>query len=134
MGNADKIRKKEVERRYWVSCPGIANDSDLSGIELEPEENKRLQELEDKLCGEGFLYSDSGLVYKTYDLKDAEEKARAAQEIIKAAFPPAGENIVDEVGIVAQPVCPKCEELGRFSDLYCSSCGTELLPKEYVDI
>lgn len=28
----------------------------------------------------------------------------------------------------------ECGELGKFSDVYCSECGTKLLPKTYLDI
>jgi hypothetical protein len=45
-----------------------------------------------------------------------------------------GEDQADTFSITAQPICPKCGELGRFSDLYCSECGIKLLPRTYLDI
>jgi hypothetical protein len=126
----DKM-EDEVERRYWVSCPALVNDSFISGIELEAEEDQRLKKLQHEV-EEVFEWSDeANMVYKTRDLKDAKEQARFARRLLKEAFD--DDDILVNIQIVAQPECAKCGELGRFADSYCSSCGAELLPKEYVD-
>jgi predicted amidophosphoribosyltransferase len=56
--------------------------------------------------------------------------AKIAREIWKEW----SEDQADAVSITAQPICPKCGELGRFSDDYCSKCGTKLLPKAELNI
>ena len=54
--------------------------------------------------------------------------------IARAIWREWGEDQADTVSITAPPICPKCGELGRSSDEYCSECGTKLLPKTYLDV
>lgn len=74
------------------------------------------------------------LVYKTEDLDDAKEVYRRAKHIIQSIFTEDPEPYLGELKITRQPECPKCGFLGRFSDNYCSKCGTELAPKEYIEV
>ncbi len=76
----------------------------------------------------------SGLVYKTEDLEDAKEVYLEAKKIIQEIFGEDAENYSMEFSIARQPECPKCGELGRFSAGYCSSCGTEFIPKEEIEV
>ena len=126
------MEEEKVRRRYWVSCPTIVNDPAVSGIFVEDAKEKtRRRTLEDRLEDEfKFNHVSTGFVYKTWSLEDARKKATSAREVVKEA---GYEGLADAVNIMAQPVCPRCGELARFSDFHCSSCGTELLPKGYVN-
>lgn len=117
------------ERRYWVTAPfGISDFFDAE--DLEEDARMKLKRIDRELERAGFFIGETGWVYKTWDKDEAIEIAKIAQEIWKAW----NEDQADTASITAQPMCPKCGNLGRFSDEYCSKCGTKLLPKTYLDI
>jgi hypothetical protein len=120
----------EGERRYWVNAPfGIPDLFDTEDFE-DGEERRGLKRIDAELERAGFFSGETDWVYKTWDKEEAIEMANIAREIWREW----GEDQADTVSITAQPICPKCGELGRFSDVYCSECGTKLLPKTYLDI
>lgn len=119
------------ERRYWVNAPfGIPDLFDTEDFEVDDEERKKLKHIDAELEGAGFFIGETEWVYKTWDKEEAIEMANIAREIWKEW----SEDQADTVSITAQPICPKCGELGRFSDDYCSKCGTKLLPKAELNI
>jgi len=119
------------ERRYWVNAPfGIADPFNTEDFEADEEERRKLKHIDAELENAGFFIGETEWVYKTWDKEEAIEMAKIAQEI----WTDLGEDEADTVSITAQPICPKCGELGRFSDEYCSKCGTKLLPKACLDI
>ena len=118
------------ERRYWVNAPfGIPDLFDFEDFE-DGEERRGLKRIDAELERAGVFIGETDWVYKTWDKEEAIEMANIAREIWREW----GENQADTVSITAQPICPKCGELGRFSDEYCSECGTKLLPRTYLDI
>ena len=102
--------------RYWVNLGG----TNLSGyVSME------IAEL-DNHAGDGTQYS-----YVTEDPSEAIKVARRAIAIYEKY------GISEDdcgVHITKQPECPRCGYLGRFSDEYCSKCGTELTWKEEIDV
>jgi len=118
------------ERRYWINAPfGISDPFTTEDFEVEEEERKKLKHIDAELESAGFFFGETEWVYKTWDKEEAIEMANAAKEI----WEKWSENQADTVSITVQPICPKCGELGRFSDEYCSKCGTKLLPKACLD-
>jgi NADH pyrophosphatase NudC (nudix superfamily) len=108
--------------RYWVSL----------GIE-EPDADKRRKKLESELEMLSNHFSgdwSAHYSYVTEDIEDAKEAAKEAAEIYRKydLKNPAG-----YVQITTQPECPKCRNLGRFSENYCPKCGTKLTPSEDID-
>lgn len=127
------ILVNETERRYWVNAPfGIPDffDTEDFGVDEEEKEKRKLKHIDAELESAGFFVGETEWVYKTWDKEDAIEMANIAREIWKEW----SEDQADTVSITAQPICPKCGELGRFSDEYCSKCGTKLLPKAELNI
>jgi hypothetical protein len=121
----------EDERRYWVNVPfGISDFFDTEDFDVDEEERKKLKHIDAELDKAGFFIGETEWVYKTWDKEEAIEMANIAREIWKEW----DEDQADTVSITAQPICPKCGELGRFSDEYCSNCGTKLLPKAELNI
>ena len=121
----------KLERRYWVNAPfGIPDLFDTEDFEVDDEERKKLKHIDAELECAGFFFGETEWVYKTWDKEEAIEMANIAREIWKEW----SEDQADTVSITAQPICPKCGELGRFSDDYCSKCGTKLLPKAELNI
>ncbi len=121
----------KTERRYWVNAPfGISGFFDTEDFEVEEEGRRKLKHIDAELESAGFFIGETGWVYKTWDKEEAIEMANAAKEI----WTEWSEDEADTVSITVQPICPKCGELGRFSDEYCSKCGTRLLPKACLDI
>ena len=116
------------KRRYWVNVPlGIPEDQ-----EAVPEENReKFKEIDTELKGAGFLQEETKWVFKTWDKEEALAMARKGQELWKGSPAP---DVADAISISTQPICPKCGELGRFSDEHCSKCSAELLPKALVDV
>lgn len=109
--------------RYWVSL-GNWNEANVDGSEEE--------EIELKMEKLATRSDENGLTFKTESLEEAKEVQKKAREIIKKYYPD-NDAVGDSIQITTQPECPKCGNLGRFADLYCSSCGTELTPKQYVE-
>jgi len=121
----------ETERRYWVNAPfGISDFFDTEDFEVEEDARRKLKHIDAELESAGFFFGDTCWVYKTWNKEEAIEMANAAKEIWKEW----SEDEADTVSITAQPICPKCGGLGRFSDEYCSKCGTKLLPKAELNI
>jgi len=121
----------KTERRYWVTAPfGIYGFFDAEAIELEGDAKSKLEHIDAEMERADFSISETGWVYKTWDKEEAIEMAKIAREI----WTERSEDQADTVSITAQPICPKCGELGRFRDEYCSKCGTKLLPKACLDI
>jgi len=123
----------EDERRYWVNAPfGIPDFFDTEDFEEgeEEKEKRKLKHIDAELERAGVFIGETEWVYKTWDKEEAMEIAKIAREIWKEW----SEDQADAVSITAQPICPKCGELGRFSDEYCSKCETKLLPRVYLDI
>lgn len=117
------------ERRYWVTAPFGIYDS-LDAEDLEEDARSKLEHIDAEMERAGFFVGETEGVYKTWDKEEAIGMANAAKEIWKEG----SEDEADTVSITAQPICPKCGELGRFSDEYCSKCGTKLMPKACLDI
>jgi hypothetical protein len=117
-------------RRYWVSSPPAL----LEGMEGEVDEanRERLETVAGALADLGFTedYDNVELVFKTRDLGEACEVARAARAAWARTDSPFD---TDSVEITAQPECPRCGRLGRFRDEFCASCGVPMLPAEDVD-
>jgi hypothetical protein len=106
----------EGERRYWVNAPfGSPDLFDIEDFE-EGEERRELKRIDAELGSAGFFIGETDWVYKTWDKEEAIEMANIARAIWREW----GEDQADTVSITAQPICPKCGELGRFSDVYCS--------------
>jgi hypothetical protein len=123
----------EDERRYWVNAPfGISDLFDTKDFEVDEEEKekRKLKHIDAELESAGFFIGETEWFYKTWDKEEAIEMAKVAREIWKEW----SEDQADTVSITAQPICPKCGELGRSSDDYCSKCGTKLLPKAELNI
>jgi hypothetical protein len=117
-----------VSRRYWVSCPNILSSEEEREL-MDAGKKKTLSAAQKKLESVFFYNGDAGLVLKTFDLEKAKEAAKLAQRLHYKM----DTNLEEWVRIAAQPVCPKCEQLGRFSDSYCSSCGEDLLEAEDIE-
>ena len=65
------------------------------------------------------------------DLSDKEEQTKQMLKLmIKYDLWPKGGLVRCEFPQHLQPECPKCGNSGRFSDSYCSKCGSELEEKE----
>lgn len=78
-------------------------------------------------------YGDEGnLTFKSYDLNEVKAVRGKAKRIIKKYYP-NNADLVDSLTIVTQPECPKCGELGKFSDTYCPKCGAKLTERRYID-
>ena len=121
----------KTEKRYWVNAPfGIPDLFDTEGFEVDEEERGKLKHIDAELESAGFFFGEAEWVYKTWDKEEAIEMAKIGREIWKQWR----EDQADTVYVTAQPICPKCGELGRFSDEYCSKCGTKLLPKAELNI
>jgi hypothetical protein len=108
--------------RFWVSLGINEADEDKDSAELR-KCYQRLEELSNH-------YSLTGKSFVTYNLDEAKDVARKAISI----WNECGFDCFDFVYICTQPQCPKCNELGRFSDNYCSACGEGLNSSEYVEI
>lgn len=117
-------------RRYWVSSmpallegmEGEIDEADLGKLAAVDAELDELRFLEDR--------DNVQLVFKTRDLEEACEVARAAG----AAWAKTGDPLhAGNVDITAQPECPRCGRLGRFRDPFCASCGVPMLPAEDID-
>jgi len=122
----EKVTETEVKfpDRFWVSLGNELQD-DLH--DFADEFNGKLIELSNKS-------SDMGsLSFATFDLEEAREVAKDATALYQEYFPHLGDG---ECGVflTTQPKCPKCGKYARFSELYCSRCGGELIPKGYMDI
>jgi len=110
--------------RFWVSL----------GSELQDDLHDFADEFNGKLIELSNKSSDMGsLSYATFDLEEAREVAKDAIAIYQEYFPHLDDG---ECGVLitTQPKCPKCGKYARFSELYCSRCGGELVPKGYMDI
>ena len=118
--------------RYWVNlgnweidfCPE-ESDEDRRFIKRIEEVKERLLALDNRVNYDLNTYS---LVFKTHDLKEAKEIASKSIHIIKQY----DEDWVS-VSITRQPECPNCRKLGRFSDVYCNVCGTELIGSYHIE-
>lgn len=129
-------KSEEFESRYWVDL-GYWEDWEPKGKEAK----KLYSEL-----GNGILYLSSGitesgnLVSKTYDVEEAKRIVREARRIVDEYKGSLLESEMDldmikeMFSITKQPQCPKCGKLRRFSDFHCSDCGTELQPKEFIEV
>ncbi|MBN1770313.1 MAG: hypothetical protein JXB32_03550 [Deltaproteobacteria bacterium] len=117
-------------RRYWVSSPPAL----LEGMEGEIDEadEEKLEAVGGALAELGFMEDRDNvqLVFKTRDLEQACEVARAARAAWAITDNPLDG---DSVEITAQPECPRCGRLGRFRDPFCASCGVPMLPAEDID-
>ena len=129
-------KPKEFENRYWV---------DLGfWVEGEPERKEAKKLYRELTTGIEYLSNDvtevGSLTFKTYDIEEANEVVRGARRMVDEYKGSVLESemdldvIKDQFSITKQPQCPKCGKLGRFSDFHCSDCGTELEPKEYIDV
>lgn len=119
-----------TERRYWVSSePAMLED--MEG-ELDEGDEEKLAAVDAELAELGFMEDRDNvqLVFKTRDLEEAREVARAA----RAAWAKMGDLCeAGGVEITTQPECPRCGRLGRFRDPFCASCGVPMLPPEDID-
>jgi len=101
---------------------------------------KHYTELKDKISNLSNSVTKVSLTFKTYDTEEAKKIVREARRIVdeyKGSLLDSEidlEFIKEMFVITKQPQCPKCGKLGKFSDFHCSDCGTELEPKEYVDV
>lgn len=129
-------KPKEFENRYWV---------DLGfWVEGEPERKEAKKLYRELTTGIEYLSNDvtevGSLTFKTYDIEEAKEVVRGARRMVDEYKGSVLESemdldvIKDQFSITKQPQCPKCGKVGRFSDFHCSDCGTELEPKEYIDV
>jgi len=129
-------KPKEFENRYWV---------DLGfWVEGEPERKEAKKLYRELTTGIEYLSNDvtevGSLTFKTYDIEEAKEVMRGARRMVDEYKGSVLESemdldvIKDQFSITKQPQCPKCGKLGKFSDFHCSDCGTELEPKEYIDV
>lgn len=122
--------------RYWADLSLPDSDS-VEELEAEYRENelKMIKEAEKKILELGAEPGEDGsLVFKTYDLEEARKFSRDVEGIITELDKKTELDFSNElVSIVSQPECPKCGYLGRFSEEFCSQCGTELTKKEFFD-
>ena len=114
--------------RYWVNL----GEWETEFMDDGSEESQALIEKFAEAEGAMDLLATSinkfgGYVYKTNDREDAEEVAKKAKESLKKIFGEDDPLAAAMIDISRQPECPECGELGRFSDSYCSRCGTELV-------
>ncbi len=117
--------------KYWVDL----GSWDDFGCEEDEMVKVKLEEAGCKLYGlANSVVGISGLVYKTEDMDDAIEVYREAKKIIREIFGKDAENYSVEFSVTRQPEYPKCGELGRFSAAYCAGCGSELIPKEEIEV
>jgi len=112
-----------MSRRYWLNLGFF--DEGVSGMHEDEMARKRIMALNEDI-EEG---QDSQLILKTNDF----EKAKQVRKEVLSILLELHLNGEDVISITAQPQCPKCGELGKFSDTYCPKCGTELLQKEYLE-
>ncbi len=125
------MRKDFKVPKYWVNL-GSWEDLDF---EEDEKTKEKLEEAGGRIHGlANSVIGISVLVYKTEDLEDAKEVYQEAKKIIQEIFGEDAGNYSMEFSITRQPECPKCVELGRFSAVYCSDCGTELLPKKEIEV
>ena len=126
--------------RYWVNLGDWETIKDALEKSEDIEDKKLMEKIEEasgKLeCLATGVSGDMfpSLVYKTNDLDDAKRVCREAEEIILKIFDEEADLYLTELTIVRQPKCPKCGVLSRFSDFYCSRCGTKLIPKEDIEM
>lgn len=101
----------EGPRRYWVNAPfGIPDLFDSEEFE-DGAERRGLKRIGAELERACFFRGETEWVYKTWDKEEALETAKIAREIWREW----GEDQADTVSVTAQPICPECGELGRFS-------------------
>jgi predicted nucleotide-binding protein len=127
---------EKFESRYWVNL-GVWEDWEPVGKEGE----KLYRELKEAMSSlSNGVTEDLALVYKTNELENAKETVRHARRIVDEYKGTLLESELDldmikeGFGITMQPQCPRCGKLGRFSDTHCSDCGTELHPKEDIEV
>ena len=101
--------------RYWM---------DIEQSEDEPQFNVEMEALANKV-------HEGRLSFTSHSLADTREIQRQARKLYQKYFPHMSD---DEIGlkITTQPICPKCGQIGAFSDEFCSDCGEKLLPKGTV--
>ena len=113
-------------RKYWLNL-GCRN-SGFSGIDADDAIARRIEnEIGPITYNEG-----GGMVMKTWDLSEARQSRRRMIALL-AEYPDYREVAEEICTITAQPQCPECGNLGRFSDRYCPSCGVELLNSDYIE-
>jgi len=121
----EKEEKEEVKRRWWVNLGAWDTDSgDEETDKLSKAVGKRI---ESEIEGVEYSTGDSaGLVFKTWDRAEAEAVREKAMHIMKEVWPECGlpEESFD---ITAQPQCPKCDALAKFSARFCDNCGSALI-------
>ena len=119
---------------------GYWEDFDLD-FETDRKMAKKLYtELKEKISNLSNSVTKVSLTFKTDDTEEAKKIVREARRIVdeyKGSLLDSEidlEFITEMFVITKQPQCPKCGKLGKFSDFHCPDCGTELEPKEYVDV
>lgn len=134
------MEEKEIKRRYWVD--GGRWDS---GTENNEELKKKYEKIEERLRNLGFwaqinldIAAVDFLVFKTWNKEEAIRTAREARQVVGEELEEFKKELnvdylVESIRISVQPVCPACEELGKFSDEYCSKCGVKLLPRDEIE-
>ncbi len=120
-----------TERRYWVSAPIALLESSMED-QVPEEEAEQLATIDGELADLGFFRDDENVqwIYKTRDLDEAREMAIEAKKAWSRPSDPVG---ADGISITAQPECPRCGRLGRFSDQFCAACGAKMLPAVDID-
>lgn len=119
---------------YWVNIPDVDlieyGDDGTRATAKEKEAFLQMKIELKNLFGEHY-----GIVFKTTDLEEAKEMAKKIALIEKKFYKVVGDvEDADNASFSSQPECPECGYLGKFSDAYCSRCGTELTEKEIFDV
>ncbi len=116
--NHARIKAGET-KQYWLSIKTDENDRKKVIASL-----KKI----------GLNFNDRYIVCTSEDLNQLKTVAREFSETMKKSkYPGMKEDPSICIELVSQPQCLQCGFLGKFSDKYCSECGSDLLEKEYIE-
>ncbi len=116
---------------YWVN---LGSWDLLIDATVDKEEKEQVKEAQGKMESLSNSETDmSNLVYKTNNLEDAKKVYREAKKTLLKIFGDKAEAYLMLLDITRQPECPKCGKLGRFTDTFCSRCGSKLIDSERIE-
>ena len=126
LSSGQRQGRKEVSKvpRYWLNF-GVKGES-FGEKPRKTEIPCKLLEIPGMELGEG-----GEVVFKSTGLEEVKKVAEQALKIIQTEYPDASKA---GFSVRTQPECPECGELGRFSDSFCSQCGSKLSEAGWIDL